>query len=57
MAHQNPKKIISFGILQSKENLKMSIYILEDYIKVCRVLEIEPSWEGLKKWKKEMWRD
>lgn len=35
----------------------MSIYILEDYIKVCRVLEIEPSWEGLKKWKKEMWRD
>lgn len=34
----------------------MSIYVLEDYIRVCKVLEVEPTWQGLHKWKKEMWR-
>lgn len=35
----------------------MSIYILEDYIKVCKVLNIEPTPEGLKAWKKEIWKN
>lgn len=35
----------------------MSIYVLEDYIKACRALEIEPTWQGLHKWKKAIWRD
>lgn len=34
----------------------MSIYVLEDYIRVCKVLEVEPTWQGLHKWRKEMWR-
>lgn len=34
----------------------MSIYILEDYIKVCMVLNIEPTIAGLKAWKKEIWK-
>lgn len=31
----------------------MSIYVLKDYIKACKVL-VQPSWEGLHKWNKEM---
>lgn len=34
----------------------MSIYVLEDYIKVCKVLDIEPTWQGLHNWKNQMWR-
>lgn len=35
----------------------MSVYILEDYIKACGALNVEPTWEGLKRWKAKMWRD
>lgn len=35
----------------------MSIYVLEDYINVCKVIEVEPTWQGLHKWKNQMWRD
>lgn len=35
----------------------MSIYVLEDFIKVCKALDIEPTWDRLHKWKKQMWRD
>nr|DAE65788.1 MAG TPA: hypothetical protein [Caudoviricetes sp.] len=34
----------------------MSIYVLKDYIKACKVLGVQPSWEGLHKWNKEMWK-
>lgn len=35
----------------------MSIYVLKNYINACKVLEVEPIWQGLLKWKKQMWRD
>ena len=34
----------------------MSIYILEAFIYSCKENGIDPSWEGLKKFKKENWR-
>ena len=34
----------------------MSIYVLSDYIKACKVLGVEPTWSGLHKWNKEMWQ-
>lgn len=34
----------------------MSIYILSNFIKVCRVLDVEPTWERLHAWKKEMYK-
>lgn len=33
----------------------MNIYILEDFIKVCKVLGIDSTWDKLHKWKEEMW--
>lgn len=35
----------------------MSIYILEDYLKACKVLEVEPTWKGLHNWKNQMWQE
>lgn len=34
----------------------MSIYILGDFIKACKVLGIEPTWERLNTWRKEMYK-
>ena len=39
-----------------KELFQMSIHILGDFIKACKVLGIEPTWERLRAWKKEMYR-
>ena len=39
-----------------KEIFQMSIYILGDFIKACKVLGVEPTWERLHSWKKEMYR-
>lgn len=33
----------------------MSINILNDYIKACRILGVEPTWKGLNLWRKEMY--
>lgn len=35
----------------------MSIYILEAFILSCKAKGIEPSWQGLKEWKENNWRD
>lgn len=35
----------------------MSIYILFDYMKACKVLGVEPTAEGLYKWKEAMWSE
>lgn len=35
----------------------MSIYILSDFIKACKTLGVEPTWERLHAWKKEMWKE
>lgn len=48
---------IRFFLLEQQEEMKMSIYILEDFIKVCKVLGVEPTWERLHKWRSEMWQD
>lgn len=35
----------------------MSVYILIEFCKACEVLGVEPTAEGLRKWKKAFWRD
>lgn len=35
----------------------MSIYILLDYVEVCKAYNIEPTWEKLKKYKSKYWRE
>lgn len=34
----------------------MSIYVLKDFIEVCKVLDIEPTWDRLHKWKNQMYK-
>lgn len=35
----------------------MSIYVLVEYMELCKTNEIVPSWNGLKNYKKKYWRD
>lgn len=35
----------------------MSIYVLLEYIELCKTIEVEPSWNGLKNYKTKYWRD
>ena len=52
-----PISSISESLLVDNRRKKMSIYILADYLKACEVLGVEPTAEGLKKWKKYIWKD